>query len=83
MGDIFGTSFSKTEDKNLNNQAHRHTRSTSAVPPSFASLAEEYRRLAIDCLKVLRLEMQLETIFHLQVCSSVSDFVFHFVHNSR
>ncbi|XP_074558363.1 exocyst complex component SEC8 isoform X2 [Curcuma longa] len=66
LGDIFGTSFSKTLDKNLNNQAHRHTRSTSAVPPSFASLAEEYRRLAIDCLKVLRLEMQLETIFHLQ-----------------
>ncbi|KAG6496533.1 hypothetical protein ZIOFF_044400 [Zingiber officinale] len=66
VGDIFGTSFSKIADKNLNNQAHRHTRSTSAVPPSFTSLAEEYRRLAIDCLKVLRLEMQLETIFHLQ-----------------
>ncbi|XVF75595.1 hypothetical protein PTKIN_Ptkin13bG0199400 [Pterospermum kingtungense] len=31
-----------------------------------ASFADEYRKLAIDCLKVLRVEMQLETIFHMQ-----------------
>ncbi|XP_051130784.1 exocyst complex component SEC8 isoform X2 [Andrographis paniculata] len=31
-----------------------------------ASFAEEYRRLAIDCLKVLRIEMMLETISHMQ-----------------
>ncbi|CAL1374214.1 unnamed protein product [Linum trigynum] len=33
---------------------------------NLASFADEYRKLAIDCLKVLRVEMQLETIFHLQ-----------------
>ena len=34
---------------------------------NLASFAQEYRKLAIDCLKVLRIEMQIETIFHLQV----------------
>lgn len=34
---------------------------------TLASFADDYRKLAIDCLKVLRVEMQLETIFHMQV----------------
>ncbi|CAN1785568.1 Exocyst complex component SEC8 [Linum perenne] len=33
---------------------------------TLATFADDYRKLAIDCLKVLRVEMQLETIFHLQ-----------------
>ncbi|KAJ6986822.1 exocyst complex component SEC8-like isoform X2 [Populus alba x Populus x berolinensis] len=33
---------------------------------TLASFADDYRKLAIDCLKVLRVEMQLETIFHMQ-----------------
>ncbi|CAH8356409.1 unnamed protein product [Eruca vesicaria subsp. sativa] len=33
---------------------------------NLASFADEYRKLATDCLKVLRVEMQLETVFHLQ-----------------
>ncbi|KAF2325717.1 hypothetical protein GH714_033971 [Hevea brasiliensis] len=33
---------------------------------NLASFADDYRKLAIDCLKVLRVEMQLETIFHMQ-----------------
>lgn len=45
-----------------------HARTSSAPPNDLASFAEEYRKLAIDCLKVLRVEMQLETIFHMQVC---------------
>lgn len=44
-----------------------HTRSHSAFTRDLASFAEEYRKLSIDCLKVLRVEMQLETLFHLQV----------------
>lgn len=44
-----------------------HTRSSTAASRDLASFAEEYRKLAIDCLKVLRVEMQLETIFHMQV----------------
>ncbi|KAB5538977.1 hypothetical protein DKX38_016510 [Salix brachista] len=33
---------------------------------TLASFADDYRKLAIDCLKVLRVEMKLETIFHMQ-----------------
>lgn len=47
-----------------------HNRSSSAPSRDLASFADEYRKLAIDCLKVLRVEMQLETIFHLQVCET-------------
>lgn len=57
----------------MNNQSHRHARSTSKIPKSFASIADENRRLATDCLRVLRLEMQLETIFHLQVCFVITE----------
>ncbi|XP_010250744.1 PREDICTED: exocyst complex component SEC8-like isoform X2 [Nelumbo nucifera] len=47
-------------------EAHRHTRTSSIPPRDLESFAEEYRKLAIDCLKVLHVEMQLETIFHMQ-----------------
>ncbi|OMO65560.1 hypothetical protein CCACVL1_21497 [Corchorus capsularis] len=43
-----------------------HTRTSSSPARDLASFADEYRKLAIDCLKVLRVEMQLETIFHMQ-----------------
>lgn len=45
-----------------------HSHSDSAPTRSLASFAQDYRKLAVDCLKVLRIEMQLETIFHMQVC---------------
>ncbi|KAM2998964.1 hypothetical protein FF2_040556 [Malus domestica] len=45
---------------------NRHQRATSDASRDLASFADEYRKLAIDCLKVLRVEMQLETIFHMQ-----------------
>ncbi|XP_009368920.2 exocyst complex component SEC8 [Pyrus x bretschneideri] len=45
---------------------NRHQRTTSAASRDLVSFADEYRKLAIDCLKVLRVEMQLETIFHMQ-----------------
>ncbi|PIA37215.1 hypothetical protein AQUCO_03000065v1 [Aquilegia coerulea] len=51
-------------------KGHRHTRTSSAANKDLASFAEEYRKLAIDCLKVLRIEMQLETIFHMQEMTS-------------
>ncbi|PON34473.1 Sec8 exocyst complex component specific domain containing protein [Trema orientale] len=43
-----------------------HSRSSTTPSRDLASFADEYRKLAIDCLKVLRVEMQLETIFHMQ-----------------
>ncbi|GLT93241.1 hypothetical protein SLE2022_110420 [Rubroshorea leprosula] len=45
---------------------HRHTQAITGPTKDLASFADEYRKLAVDCLKVLRVEMQLETIFHMQ-----------------
>ncbi|KAH9322495.1 hypothetical protein KI387_017134, partial [Taxus chinensis] len=45
---------------------HHHRRTSSALTASLASLADQYRNLAVECLRVLRIEMQLETLFHLQ-----------------
>ncbi|KAK6933420.1 Exocyst complex component Sec8, N-terminal [Dillenia turbinata] len=60
----------QSEDDDKQN-TQRLSRASSAVPPrSLASFADEYRKLAIDCLKVLRIEMQLETIFHMQEMGS-------------
>lgn len=56
--------------ENEKQRKHHHTRSSSAPTRDLASFADEYRKLAIDCLKVLRVEMQLETIFHLQEMTS-------------
>lgn len=65
-----GKSSSKAYDhveENGSQKPLQHTRTNSLPPKDLASFAEEYRKLAIDCLKVLRIEMQLETIFHMQV----------------
>ncbi|KAL3838292.1 hypothetical protein ACJIZ3_022883 [Penstemon smallii] len=64
-----GKSSSKTYDhveENGTQKPLHHARTSSAPPKDLASFAEEYRKLAIDCLKVLHIEMQLETIFHMQ-----------------
>nr|CAB3480721.1 unnamed protein product [Digitaria exilis] len=49
------------------NHSHNGQHASSiAIPKGLSSLATEYRRLAIDCVRVLRLEMQLEAIYHMQ-----------------
>ncbi|KAG2583141.1 hypothetical protein PVAP13_6KG215706 [Panicum virgatum] len=56
-----------TTSMSRNHSQHsQHSRSSNAIPKGLASLANEYRRLAIDCVRVLRLEMQLEAIYHMQ-----------------
>ncbi|XP_042003601.1 exocyst complex component SEC8-like isoform X2 [Salvia splendens] len=60
-----GKSSSKAYNHAVENEPH-HARTSSLPPKDLESFAEDYRKLAIDCLKVLRIEMQLETIFHLQ-----------------
>ncbi|PKI74568.1 hypothetical protein CRG98_004895, partial [Punica granatum] len=52
------------------NRRQPHSRTGSALCRELASFADEYRKLAVDCLKVLRIEMQLETIFHMQEMNS-------------
>ncbi|KAJ0979864.1 hypothetical protein J5N97_015338 [Dioscorea zingiberensis] len=66
--DRLGQSFVKpaTHANNRNHSQAHHARTTSSLTKDLTSLADEYRRLASDCLKVLRVEMQLETIFHMQ-----------------
>ncbi|KAE7997019.1 hypothetical protein FH972_001691 [Carpinus fangiana] len=61
-----GQTNSRSSNQVEENPKHRHTRTSSAPIRDLASFADEYRKLAIDCLKVLRVEMQLETIFHMQ-----------------
>lgn len=58
------------------NPKHRHTRTSSAPTRDLASFADEYRKLAIDCLKVVRVEMQLETIFHMQVSKNLVIYIY-------
>lgn len=62
LGETTFNSPNQVEDSGKN----RHRRTSSVPARDLASFADEYRKLAIDCLKVLRVEMQLETIFHMQ-----------------
>ncbi|KAM5555932.1 exocyst complex component SEC8 [Rosa sericea] len=62
LGETTFNAPNQVEDNGMN----RHRRTSSAPARDLASFADEYRKLAIDCLKVLRVEMQLETIFHMQ-----------------
>ncbi|XP_020700999.1 exocyst complex component SEC8 isoform X1 [Dendrobium catenatum] len=70
----FGESIVKpaagSDNKKHSYQTNHHRRTPSVLTKTLTSLADEYRKLAIDCLKVLRLEMQLETIFHMQEMAS-------------
>ncbi|XP_050938514.1 exocyst complex component SEC8 [Cucumis melo] len=59
------TTFKPSYQAEVNGR-HHHNRTNSALTRDLASFSEEYRKLSIDCLKVLRIEMQLETLFHLQ-----------------
>ncbi|KAH7835066.1 hypothetical protein Vadar_022580 [Vaccinium darrowii] len=65
LGKACARAANQVEENNNQKNPH-HARMSSAPPKDLVSFAEEYRKLAIDCLKVLRVEMQLETIFHLQ-----------------
>lgn len=69
----FGNASGKPSDQTENDVkpiAPRHKRMGSVPHKDLASFAEDYRKLAIDCLKVLRVEMQLETIFNMQVMAT-------------
>ncbi|XP_075499287.1 exocyst complex component SEC8 [Primulina tabacum] len=65
LGKSSSSTYNQVEENGREKTLH-HTRTNSAPPKDLSTFAEEYRKLAIDCLKVLRMEMQLETIFHMQ-----------------
>ncbi|KAL9994747.1 putative Sec8 exocyst complex component specific domain, exocyst complex component Sec8/EXOC4 [Helianthus debilis subsp. tardiflorus] len=69
----FGNTSAKASDQpeyDVKPTPVRHKRSGSVATKDLKSFAEEYRKLAIDCLKVLRVEMQLETVFNMQVMAT-------------
>ncbi|PIN11069.1 hypothetical protein CDL12_16349 [Handroanthus impetiginosus] len=65
LGKSSSKAYDHVEENGTQKPLH-HTRTNSAPHKDLASFAEEYRKLAVDCLKVLHIEMQLETIFHMQ-----------------
>lgn len=69
LGESLVRPHTRQDDKSYY-PGHRHKRTTSTLTKNIATLSEDYRKLATDCLKVLRLEMQLETIFHMQEMAS-------------
>ncbi|KAK9063025.1 hypothetical protein SSX86_016895 [Deinandra increscens subsp. villosa] len=70
---LFGNLSAKASDQTeieVKQTPVHHKRNSSLPPKDLASFAEDYRKLAIDCLKVLRVEMQLETVFNMQVMAT-------------
>ena len=66
---VFGRLGQTTQRASNHVGGKHHSHSDGEPTRSLGSFAQDYRKLAIDCLKVLRVEMQLETIFHMQVCN--------------
>ncbi|KAL8210634.1 hypothetical protein R6Q57_005071 [Mikania cordata] len=69
----FGNASAKSSDQteiNVKPTPVHHKRDSSLPPKDLAAFAEDYRKLAIDCLKVLRVEMQLETVYNMQVMAT-------------
>jgi hypothetical protein len=48
-------------------RVHHHRRTSSALTAGLGLLAEKYSALSAECLRTLRVEMQFEAIYHLQV----------------
>jgi len=65
LGQISPSSLNRRR-KDSTHQTHHHRRTSSVLTASLASLADQYRNLAAECLRVLRIEIQLEALFHLQ-----------------
>ncbi|XP_021755165.1 exocyst complex component SEC8-like [Chenopodium quinoa] len=66
LGKTFSTACNQVEEKGINQRTPRRSEVSSSPSKDLVSFADDYRKLAIDCLKVLRVEMQLETVFHMQ-----------------
>ncbi|KAL9234326.1 hypothetical protein vseg_009209 [Gypsophila vaccaria] len=66
----FSITCSQVEEKSNKQKTPRRNEVSSSPSKDLASFADDYRKLAVDCLKVLRVEMQLETVFHMQGMTS-------------
>jgi len=72
LAKTFSMACNEVEEKSTRLKTPRRNEVSSTSSKDLASFADDYRKLAIDCLKVLRIEMQLETVFHMQVGSDYS-----------
>eukprot|EP00249_Psilotum_nudum_P022594 c28576_g1_i2 orf=370-3636(+) len=57
---------SPTRKKKVQQHIHHHRRTSSALTTSLTILADKYHSLSAECLRTLRVEMQLEALYHLQ-----------------
>lgn len=64
------TPGSPMKRKSSMHRVHHHRRTSSVLTAGLGILAEKYSALSAECLRTLRVEMQLEAIYHLQVSSS-------------
>ncbi|KAJ7568516.1 hypothetical protein O6H91_01G036000 [Diphasiastrum complanatum] len=55
--------------KDYQQQSQHHRRTSSALTSGLHDLAEKYHGLSAECLRTLRVEMQLEALYHLQSMS--------------
>lgn len=63
------TPASPMKRKSSVHRVHHHRRTSSVLTAGLGILAEKYSALSAECLRTLRVEMQLEAIYHLQVRS--------------
>lgn len=66
LGKTFSIACNQVEEKGKKQRTPRRSEVSSSPSKDLVSYADDYRKLAIDCLKVLRVEMQLETVFLMQ-----------------
>ncbi|XP_073395601.1 exocyst complex component SEC8 isoform X2 [Physcomitrium patens] len=60
------TPASPMKRKSSVHRVHHHRRTSSVLTAGLGILAEKYSALSAECLRTLRVEMQLEAIYHLQ-----------------
>ncbi|KAH9627499.1 hypothetical protein KSS87_006190 [Heliosperma pusillum] len=70
LGKTFSITCNQVEEQSSKQRTPRRNEVSSTPSKDLASFADDYRKLAVDCLKVLRVEMQLETVFHMQGMTS-------------
>jgi len=59
-----------TRRNSMHHSQVRHRRTNSALTAGLGILAEKYRLLSTECLRTLRVEIQLNAIYHLQTMAT-------------
>lgn len=70
LGKTFSIPSHQVQEKIKKQKTPRRRETGNITEKNLLSFADDYRKLAVDCLKVLRIEMQLEAVFHMQEMTS-------------